>query len=306
MRGCRPSEVADSLDGYYEILGVSKDVDGDALKKAYRKRSLKYHPDKKGGDTQAFQCLNRAYVVLRDPKRRKKYDILGLDVEEDDGTPDATARDNAVEGDEAEQLPSTLSKESELAREFVGTIGARLLQILILLQSTQYFYILILAGTVTFSAAAYSAHTKQSTLQTSISTTMAVVLAMSILHWSTPEGWIFWGVETAVLFLLLLEGGSWFIGYPGGRIAQIASFFICAIWAYWFNGRFVPYVVLVALVGLVWVAVFFFFLLAGLLIESTVETKLKLCAPKIRREIMRLRAEVARLQGDTAQKTQGA
>ena len=66
-------EMFNSSDGYYQVLGVEKNVDSKALKSAYRKRSLKLHPDKKGGDTRSFQCLNRAFVVLRDKKRREKY-----------------------------------------------------------------------------------------------------------------------------------------------------------------------------------------------------------------------------------------
>ena len=57
-------DVFNSIDGYYEILGVDRNVDAKKLKSAYRKRSLKLHPDK-GGDTRSFQCLNRAFVVLR-------------------------------------------------------------------------------------------------------------------------------------------------------------------------------------------------------------------------------------------------
>jgi hypothetical protein len=77
-------------DGYYVYLGIPKgtsekaEVDADAIKKNYRKLSLKHHPDKRGGDAQTFRVLNRAQKVLANPKLRQQYDILGLDLDDDD------------------------------------------------------------------------------------------------------------------------------------------------------------------------------------------------------------------------------
>jgi molecular chaperone DnaJ len=65
---------------YYEILGLEKNADGDAIKKAYRKLALKYHPDRNGGSTEAedkFREATQAYEVLRDPQQRAAYDRYG-------------------------------------------------------------------------------------------------------------------------------------------------------------------------------------------------------------------------------------
>jgi len=67
---------------YYEILGVSRDADEDEVKKAYRKRALKYHPDRNTGDKEAeerFKEAAEAYEVLRDREKREIYDLYGHD-----------------------------------------------------------------------------------------------------------------------------------------------------------------------------------------------------------------------------------
>ncbi len=65
---------------FYEILGVSKSVTEDELKKAYRKLAIQYHPDKNPGDKAAeekFKEIAEAYGVLSDAQKRQKYDRFG-------------------------------------------------------------------------------------------------------------------------------------------------------------------------------------------------------------------------------------
>jgi molecular chaperone DnaJ len=65
---------------YYEILGVTRECDGGALKGAFRKLAMEHHPDRNGGcedATSRFKEINEAYSVLSDPQKRAAYDRFG-------------------------------------------------------------------------------------------------------------------------------------------------------------------------------------------------------------------------------------
>ena len=65
---------------YYEVLGVEKNADADAIKKAYRKAAIKFHPDKNPGDKEAeekFKEAAEAYDVLSNEDKRARYDRFG-------------------------------------------------------------------------------------------------------------------------------------------------------------------------------------------------------------------------------------
>src|SRR4051812_6537323 len=63
----------------YSVLGVPRDADEDAIKKAFRKLAMKYHPDKNPGkaNESRFKEVNQAYEVLSDKKKRALYDEFG-------------------------------------------------------------------------------------------------------------------------------------------------------------------------------------------------------------------------------------
>jgi molecular chaperone DnaJ len=65
---------------FYEILGISKSADAAAIKKAYRKKAIEFHPDKNPGNKEAeenFKKAAEAYEVLSDPQKKAKYDQFG-------------------------------------------------------------------------------------------------------------------------------------------------------------------------------------------------------------------------------------
>lgn len=69
----------------YEILGVSKNASNDEIKKAFRKLSLKYHPDRQGGKSETekkeaeekMKEISAAWSVLSDPDKKRQYDTYG-------------------------------------------------------------------------------------------------------------------------------------------------------------------------------------------------------------------------------------
>ncbi|MBY0428451.1 MAG: molecular chaperone DnaJ [Alphaproteobacteria bacterium] len=65
---------------YYELLTITRDANGDEVKRAYRKLAMQYHPDKNPGDKSAevkFREITEAYEVLSDEQKRAAYDRYG-------------------------------------------------------------------------------------------------------------------------------------------------------------------------------------------------------------------------------------
>lgn len=65
---------------YYEVLKVSRDVNSEEIKRAYRKKAKKYHPDLNPDDKEAelkFKEVNEAYEILGNPEKRSSYDRYG-------------------------------------------------------------------------------------------------------------------------------------------------------------------------------------------------------------------------------------
>jgi DnaJ-class molecular chaperone len=71
--------MSSEKENFYNVLGVPESSTGEDIKKAYRKMSLKYHPDKNNGDPESvkiFQKISEAYEVLGDAQKRNEYDMM--------------------------------------------------------------------------------------------------------------------------------------------------------------------------------------------------------------------------------------
>jgi len=136
-------QVLLSPDGYYKYLCIEKPalkplnasllvsdkkeedgVDGDAVKKNYRRLSLKHHPDRKTGDAETFRVLNRAQKVLTTPKLRKQYDLVGLDLDDDDDDHhNGNDDDDGKEGDGGEKGGSSSGADTVMSHIASATIA---------------------------------------------------------------------------------------------------------------------------------------------------------------------------------------
>ena len=75
---------SDAKEDYYKILGISRKASDKEIKNAYRKLALKWHPDKNKGNTEKatkkFASISEAYETLKDPDKRKTYDMTVEDI----------------------------------------------------------------------------------------------------------------------------------------------------------------------------------------------------------------------------------
>ena len=67
---------------HYQTLGVDEKASDNEIKKAYRKLSMKHHPDK-GGDPEQFKKINEAYQTLGDRDKKKRYDMSRTNQQKD-------------------------------------------------------------------------------------------------------------------------------------------------------------------------------------------------------------------------------
>ncbi|SAM07082.1 hypothetical protein [Absidia glauca] len=97
---------------YYDLLGIGVSATEDEIKKAYRKKAIRFHPDKNPNDPTAedkFKKISEAYQVLSDPKLRKRYNEFG--------------EENGVKPDGGFVDPEEFFKQSFGGDRFIDIIG---------------------------------------------------------------------------------------------------------------------------------------------------------------------------------------
>ncbi|OBX23863.1 MULTISPECIES: DnaJ C-terminal domain-containing protein [Bizionia] len=111
---------------YYKVLGVPKNANEQAIKKAYRKLARKYHPDLNPGDQEAekkFKEINEANEVLSHPENRKKYDEHGKDWQHADAYNQARQQQNQSRSQQQQYSSSNQFNEGDFSDFFESMFG---------------------------------------------------------------------------------------------------------------------------------------------------------------------------------------
>jgi hypothetical protein len=101
----------------YDTLGVSEHANADELKRAYRKATMKWHPDRNAGNEAAahaaFQEVRAAYAILSDPAQRREYDtIFAAEMRRWARQQEAEKRDRGVGGRMQPDVPKEAPREA--------------------------------------------------------------------------------------------------------------------------------------------------------------------------------------------------
>jgi DnaJ family protein B protein 12 len=123
------NNTSSQLKPHYRVLGVASNASDNELKKAYRKRALKLHPDKNSAPDadEAFKVVNLAYATLSDAQKRTIYDRYGEEDPDNRGGGGAGAAANAFrrqQGGGAGMNPQNMSPEDIFNMFFSGGMPA--------------------------------------------------------------------------------------------------------------------------------------------------------------------------------------
>src|SRR5437764_6713643 len=113
---------------YYKILNISRGASAEEIKKAFRKLARKYHPDVNPGDKKSeekFKEINEAYEVLSDPDKRRKYDTLGPNWQEQFGSPFGAGRRSYSYGGRGSSAPFDFDAGGSGFSDFFETLFGR-------------------------------------------------------------------------------------------------------------------------------------------------------------------------------------
>lgn len=234
-----------SPDGYYTYLQIPKEpathesllsnneknekkatIDKVKVEKNYRRLSLKLHPDRPGGDAETFRMLERAKSVLMSDKLRKEYDLLGLDLEEEEDNQDENP-DESGDGDDEKKATSS-SPDSVMSQMASATVAAILqlavrtaMMAFVSLFLTRYKYITFAAMLVlTYSSFQIFKARKEAAIITIFDSLSPIIIGAGIfvMHFGRiprPSdetsgdhkfwSWMFWSGESLVLTMFALN-----------------------------------------------------------------------------------------------------
>lgn len=296
--------VLQSPDGYYTYLGIKQllstadgDLDQDQVQKHYRRLSLRHHPDRKDGDAETFRMLNRAKKVLTTKRLRKQYDLIGLDLMDEENEEDkssnnssddkAQKKENSEHGDNASPPHSVIS---HLASATLGSILQVLIRtVMLCLLSTflcrfklTVFLVVVALSFITYKMRVAPLDSPQNLyLQP-----LGIAASTFIMHLGiTMNNYFFnfgeWIAMTLFIFSSLPPASTFSKPVTTRNLVIICSIpsFILAIIM---KGRFYRYVVLIIMEAIVAILAVLAFPVMEMIIEEIIKEKMVRVGEKIR------------------------
>ncbi|KAI2513285.1 hypothetical protein MHU86_1056 [Fragilaria crotonensis] len=321
-------------DGYYTYLGIDKPVaarplsaDGDTnndndnssspsgvdeeqIKKNYRKLSLRHHPDRPTGDADTFRVLNRAQKVLLNPKLRQQYDLLGMDLDDDEEETDSehptnaarNANDAGEDGDDGNSSGS--SSIDNIMSQIAAATLATIFQVMVRTVMTGFvsvvlvrFRLLLYPALAFLVFFAYRLHSIASSASSSTrnsaseaASPLLIGLGLILMHrgrtGDNPWSWGFWTGEILVVIMFTYNSLQQYNSpYLAVGVALVA--FLLTLWL---RGNPWKYATAVALEALLALLAALAFPIMEMILEQILHDKLRRVGDKVRAHAERLEA----------------
>lgn len=298
-------------DGYYTYLNIPQNhnssssndkessddqIDLDLVKKNYRKLSIRHHPDKPGGDVDTFRTLKRAQTVLSNPKLRQQYDILGLDLDDDEVEQNNSGGTDDEDGSQSQTTSQGIVQEiASAALTAVFQFGIRTallcgISVFVARYRLTLFPALAFLAFITYKVR--SAATEQSLEVLSpflIGIGLIIMYQASSGSWSTVSSdgtqnthWLlYWLGESITIFMFTYNSMETKPSLASPLyLGSILIFGILS--ALWFRGRFRNYLIVMGLELFLAIFIAVSFPVFEMILEAILNDKLKKVGDKIR------------------------
>jgi len=301
-------------DGYYTYLQVPKsnsstnnnnkgesNLDIDLIRKNYRKLSIKHHPDKPGGDVETFRLLKRAQTVLSSPKLRQQYDILGLDLDDDEdhnrSDGEGAGTEGGAAGDDGGE-PQTTSQG--IIQDIASSALVVVLQLCVrtaMMGAVSVFVtryrLLLLPALAILAFVAYRIHVTPGSSSLDVLSPFLIGTGLILMYqsssWSdngedgtgSSKYWLlYWIGESLVIFMFTYNSLGAQQLASSFAVMGIGAFGLLA--ALWFRGKFWNYVMVIGLELFLALFITISFPVFEMILEAILNDKLKKVGDKVR------------------------
>lgn len=292
-----------SPDGYYKYLQIEKPsptlvpspeteekdpsdaspflnlppIDEDLVKKNYRKLSRKHHPDK-GGDADTFRLLNRAQKVLLNPKLRQQYDVLGIDLDDDE-----EEHEDHDDADHEEPKSTAQGIMQEIAKMALTSILSLMVRTVMMgaVAVVLVRYRITLYPALGFLAFVAFRLLQRARIEGGYDVLSPIIISFGLLLMHQQAEWSrwFWLGETIVIAIFTYNSVT---AIPKTGPVMIAIVVFATLAALWFRGSWKNYAIAIGLEAIIAVLVALAFPVVEFVLEAILNDKLRKVGDKVR------------------------